>query len=320
METQQSAQKRDVALALAAFMVALVLWQSPAFTPLVYPLRLFVTFIHELGHGIATLLTGGDFLRFEVKSSGAGLAYSNGGIRSIIIPAGYVGTALFGAILLYFTNRVRRPEIIAIILGIAFASLTILFTGLSLGNLDTAEQVVALPVLASGTVYFLVAEEDRGRWIGSGLSLLGLVLLFYWGAGDNALTVVVGILSGALLILVGYFGWNGHRHLTLFVLNFLAFVVGLNAITDARILFRIVNHDSRLVVRNDASAMANTLGLPATFWAGLWVAIAVILLSFSFWVTFIQPARRESRERTSAPVRVGSRLSTDTPEQEPVTR
>ncbi|MCD4686712.1 MAG: M50 family metallopeptidase, partial [Anaerolineae bacterium] len=97
---EQVNPRRDLALAAVAFMIALVLWQVQGLFFLTYPLRLFVTMIHELGHGMSAVLTGGEFLRFEVMERGAGLAYTSGGSRFIVIQAGYLGTAIFGATLL----------------------------------------------------------------------------------------------------------------------------------------------------------------------------------------------------------------------------
>ncbi len=294
----RTAVERDVLLALLAFLIAFALWRSNDFSLLVFPLRLFVTFIHELGHGTAALLTGGRFDHFELKSTGAGLAYSRGGVRSIIIPAGYMGTAIFGAMLLYVTNRFKRPEWIAIGLGVFFAVLTLFYSGISLGNLDGSERVLAFAPLLGGTGYFLVAEENRGRWIGTGIALLGGVVSLYWGSGDNALAMVVGLLSGVILMLVGYLGLIGYIEITRFTLNFVAFVVGLNAITDAWFLLKIVRND-RLIVRNDATAMAETVGLTAPFWAGLWILTAIALLGISVWLTFFRQEVAKEIDRAS---------------------
>lgn len=288
MTSSQLPARRNLLVTLGAFLIAFILWQYEPVSFLVYPLRLFVTFIHELGHGLASLLTGGQFVRFELKSSGAGLAYSIGGVRSIVISAGYVGTALFGALLLYFTNRVKRPEWIAIGLGAFFIILAILYTGVCLCHLNTLERVISGGLLLLGFGYFLVAEEDRGRWIGLGIALSGLLAFVYRGAGDNSLAVIVGVLSGVALILIGYWGWQGRRQLTILCLNFLAFVVGLNAITDAWFLLKIVQNE-RLIVRNDAVAMAQAVGLSATVWAALWIITAIGLLGFSVWLTFLRP-------------------------------
>ena len=83
----QQNRRRDLALAMIGFVIALALLQMQGLSFLTYPFRLFVTMIHELGHGLAAVLTGGDFVRFEVTKYGAGLAYTTGGSRFAIIQA-----------------------------------------------------------------------------------------------------------------------------------------------------------------------------------------------------------------------------------------
>jgi hypothetical protein len=296
MNTNQPHAQRQFALAIGAFMIAFILWQYSFATPIVYPLRLLVTFIHELGHGTATLLTGGNFLRFEVASSGAGVAFSRGGIREIIISAGYLGTAVFGSVLLYVTNRIRRPEYLAIGLGIGFSILTLFYTGLTISNLNFAQQVIAFGSISAAVIYFLVAEENQGRMLAALGGLGGLVVLIFWSAGDNTLTVIVGVLAGAALIGIGYLGMRGHTDITLFALNFLAFIVGLNAITDSIFLFHIVNN-SQLAPHNDATSMAAETGLSASIWAGVWILTAISLLGFSIWMTFVRRAYHQHQQR-----------------------
>jgi hypothetical protein len=68
------------------------------FTPVLsYPFRLLFTIIHELSHGIIARVTGGRFVRFELSRRGSGMAYTAGGTGCLILPAGYLGTALFSA-------------------------------------------------------------------------------------------------------------------------------------------------------------------------------------------------------------------------------
>ena len=103
---------------LTALLLAVIPWLSP----LNYSLRLLMTTVHELGHGLAALLTGGDFIRFVVYPDGSGLAYTAGGWRFIVIPAGYLGAALFGAILISLGRNQRRSRnalaLIGVLLGI----------------------------------------------------------------------------------------------------------------------------------------------------------------------------------------------------------
>jgi hypothetical protein len=279
--------QRDLLLAFGAFLIAFILWQFNPFSPVVYPLRLFVTFIHELGHGTVALLTGGKFLNFQVMPSGAGLAYTSGGFRPAIIAAGYIGTAIFGAVLLYTANRSAQPQRISILLGVVFAVLTLIFTGLRLSNIDFLEILISLAVIGGASYFFVTLDTGHRYWRYAGMIIgAGLLLLVAFAAGGNLLTVMVGVTSGLALIWIGR---RGDRDLNLFTLNFLAFMVGLNAITDSWILFRIVS--SELVVHNDASSMAREVAFSAQFWAATWIAIAVACLGTSIWLTFIRPWR-----------------------------
>lgn len=121
---------------VAAFSAFALSWLGP----LVFPFRLLTTIIHELGHGLAALLTGGQFINFVVFADGSGLAYTAGGIRWIIIPAGYVGTALFGAALILLG---RNPRASRNALGLIGGALVLL-------SLRYALPTVFSPALAGG--------------------------------------------------------------------------------------------------------------------------------------------------------------------------
>lgn len=123
-------RQRALLIAAAAVVVVFILWNVPALDFILYPLRLFVTFVHETGHGIAAILTGGQFNRFVVDASGSGFAATSGGTRALILPAGYIGAALFGAVLFYLVNTVPYPKTLALILALFVAGITVLFTDL----------------------------------------------------------------------------------------------------------------------------------------------------------------------------------------------
>lgn len=290
-----SEKQTDLLLAFFAFFVAFALWQIAFLAPLVYPLRLFVTMVHELGHGVAILFTGGDFVNYQVMSNGAGVAYSRGGVRPIIVSAGYVGTAIFGAALLYAADSghsVNRPKWVAIALGIGFALLTLIYSGFGLRNIQTGEALI-IAGSYSLTGYFVVArdlEVSRNRtwaFLSGGLSLM-VSLFFASGNNGNArLTFFIGMLSAIALLALGIYA---RRNTVLFVLNFLAFAVGFNAITDAWVLFRIVRSD--MVPQNDAASMEAVTSFPAEFWALVWIFLAILLLGGAIWLTFVRPIRQ----------------------------
>lgn len=67
-----------------------------------YPLMLLSTLVHELGHGVAAVLAGGSFERFEMFADGSGVAYSRGDFgrfaQAFISAGGLVGPALIGGV------------------------------------------------------------------------------------------------------------------------------------------------------------------------------------------------------------------------------
>lgn len=285
-----SSSQRDLALAGVAFMIALVLWQVQGLFFITYPLRLFVTMIHELGHGLAAILTGGEFLEFKVLSRGAGLAYTRGGSRLLVIPAGYVGTALFGAVLLILTHRTSYQRRVAIGVGILIGVLSLLYSGLSLSNLGIVKLIIAGGLLAVGGVLFLTRDADEGQHVwGIVLLVIGGLMMLVFAAGSNTLTVFVGLVAATLLVLIG---WRANRDVVVITLTFLALITGLQAITDAWILFKIVSLPNSMMPMNDASAMSNEVGGPAGLWALLWILIDILVFGTAIYIALIQPRRK----------------------------
>jgi len=74
---------------------------------ILYPVKLFVTFLHEFGHAFGAMITGGDVVSLQVNSNGSGVTTTAGGIRAVTIMGGYLGSALFGNLLLYLS--IRKP-------------------------------------------------------------------------------------------------------------------------------------------------------------------------------------------------------------------
>lgn len=88
---------------------------------LTYPARLFVTFIHEGGHALATILTGGLPTALGVSPDGSGVTLSRGGIGAIINAAGYLGATLFGALLLAGLRRGLAPKKLLLAMALCVA-------------------------------------------------------------------------------------------------------------------------------------------------------------------------------------------------------
>ena len=75
---------------------------------IMYPLKLFVTFLHEFGHAFGALITGGEVVGFVVNEDGSGVTTTRGGSRAVIIMGGYIGSAIFGNLLFYIGAKKER--------------------------------------------------------------------------------------------------------------------------------------------------------------------------------------------------------------------
>lgn len=101
-------RRRALFIAMVAMIVTYIMWNIPQLDIVMYPLRLFVTYVHEAGHALTALLTGGRIHEFVVDAGGSGHVVSSGGTRWLVSPAGYLGAALFGSFLFFMVNRFPR--------------------------------------------------------------------------------------------------------------------------------------------------------------------------------------------------------------------
>lgn len=100
------------------------LWE----TPVVYPIKLFVIFLHEISHGIASLATGGSIQGITLDPRLGGACHCPGGNAFLTLSAGYLGSLLWGGAILEGGRRMGRksPAIVRLMGGIVLV-LTILY-------------------------------------------------------------------------------------------------------------------------------------------------------------------------------------------------
>ena len=88
-------------IGVLAIYLALVFLGGDIGKTILYPIHLLVTFLHELGHALGALITGGNVLALQVNEDGSGWTKTAGGNLGIILMGGYLGSALLGNILFY---------------------------------------------------------------------------------------------------------------------------------------------------------------------------------------------------------------------------
>lgn len=108
-------------------LLSLLITKLP-FTKLIFfPFSMFVTYVHETNHGLVALLTGGSLISFTMQMDTSGLAYTQGGIRFLILSAGYVGSTIWGGLLLIASLKKKSYKPLLSILSIFFLIFTLLY-------------------------------------------------------------------------------------------------------------------------------------------------------------------------------------------------
>lgn len=102
---------------------------------LFYPVRLFVTLVHEMGHALAALATGGRVERIEILPALGGRCHVLGGWPAVFIPAGYLGSLAFGSLIVLAAARSRSRGLVALLLGAGLVLMTALYVRTAAGIL-----------------------------------------------------------------------------------------------------------------------------------------------------------------------------------------
>lgn len=139
------------------------LWLStePIFSMVLVPIKYLDTALHEIGHALFCLATGGSVTGLTIVGDGnghAGLTFTSGGIPWIYNQTGYLGTAMFGCLMLFWGRTPRGCRAMLIGLGaligvasIVFMAPTVMragFAGQAAGSTATGLALAAALILA----------------------------------------------------------------------------------------------------------------------------------------------------------------------------
>jgi hypothetical protein len=232
--------KPQVVLLIIATLLTIALWFIPFADYLVYPIRLFVTFIHESSHALVAFLTGGTVVSLTIASDGSGVVYSaaSGWLSGLLTSsAGYLGTTVFGVTMLMLIRLSVSPHRVLMASGIFVATVTVLF-----GILSPIFHVFTLNVGISSILF----------------------------------TVISGTLISAALVALG---WFSSYKVANFAVAFLAIQCLLNSLSDLKTVLFVNSPFSGVSIHNDASNMAAATGIPGIFWVFLWIIISVVMIS-----------------------------------------
>ena len=164
-------QKKLVALLLGMALASIILWQTTLGSLLLYPFTILATWFHEMGHGIAAMLTGRGFERLQIFADGSGVALSQRPADgyaltdALIAASGPLGPAIAGALLIVCSRSHAATRYALGVLGLALILSTFIWVRSLTGWL-------VLPAL--GLAIGLLAQWGSLPWQRFVIQLLGV--------------------------------------------------------------------------------------------------------------------------------------------------
>lgn len=155
--------------------IYVILSMMPLAQVLLFPINIIVTFMHEFGHAFFSLVTGGSVHDITLRGliyhpdSGpyaAGITHCHGGITGIMLMGGYVGSAIFGNILLNL-SLTKWAKTAVNVLG-----LLMVFTAFFWYN----DMITTVMLVIMATVLFFLARTVIGPYV---LQFVGVASLIY---------------------------------------------------------------------------------------------------------------------------------------------
>ena len=241
-----TADRRELLITVAVVAAACFLLWS---TPVLLPLRLLVTLVHEAGHATVAMLSGGSVQSLTVNANEGGLTRfslpaGRSTLRLVAIgSAGYVGTAIVGGALLELCGRVARARI--------------------------ALRALAATVAAIGLAWVPWSISPDGITAEASGS----------GRGDGRFTILVCIVAVVVFVALAVQPVVRVRRIALVAV---ATALCLGAVEDLRVVLTI----ARAGGHSDASIVADVAPFPPWFWASLWMLVGVAACGLACWSAF----------------------------------
>ncbi|MEM7583830.1 MAG: M50 family metallopeptidase [Acidobacteriota bacterium] len=208
---------------LVSVTLTVALYVVPYGQYLAYPLMLLSTLAHEMGHGIAALLVGGSFHRFQMWPDGSGVAVWSGSVgpigHAVVAAGGLVGPAVAAAVGFAVGRTVRGARgaligvsvilLLALLLvvrnpfGLIFVSVVLAGCVLAVRKAsgEVAQLVLiflavqlALSVFSRGDYLFTPVAQTSAGTMPSDVGQIAEALFFpywFWGAICGAISVAV---------------------------------------------------------------------------------------------------------------------------------
>ncbi|KAJ2613376.1 hypothetical protein EV177_002552 [Coemansia sp. RSA 1804] len=138
--------QKYILIAICAYALGiLVLWHIPYVNIILLPFKLVTVALHEFCHAAAGLCSGARIKSITIDPDEGGQTLMSGGKWCCVMPAGYLGSSLLGALMVFAGFNVLASKIVSVIIGVCLLAtlfwaknwltrgITVLFVGLIVG-------------------------------------------------------------------------------------------------------------------------------------------------------------------------------------------
>lgn len=150
---------RSLAISTMAFVAILALWYTESLSNIVHPLRMFINNIHGGLSAFAIQVAGGTVHSFTLSPVGSYVIEFSGGADALTMSAGYLGSALLGAVMFFLVNR--APHLVrgmAMITG----AFTVGFLALFIRPDATGDWISMFVCIGFGLLLIVLGWKGRG--------------------------------------------------------------------------------------------------------------------------------------------------------------
>jgi hypothetical protein len=182
---------REIIILAAIVVVSFILWD----TPFLFPVKLFVVFLHEASHAVAAIITGGTVVKMDVGFDLGGKCELTGGNEFIIASSGYLGSVFWGSLLFYSAYSKKYGKII-----ITLISIVIVLIGVNLVH-DSTVQILSV-LFACALLFSMKYSPDLvNKYVMVVIGLISCLYVVYdikedllsQSTGQSDATVIAGL-------------------------------------------------------------------------------------------------------------------------------
>lgn len=114
------AQKVTLGIIAVYVVVIALLWNLPVVRWSLWPFKMLTIAFHEFGHAFMAVLTGGRVKSISLDPREGGVTHMVGGKSALTLPAGYLGSSLIGALLIFCGFNIVASKIASFVLAACF--------------------------------------------------------------------------------------------------------------------------------------------------------------------------------------------------------